>query len=461
MIGLSLCSLVATGIAGAKEVNGCLIAAATECPDADLTGLSMEDESLAQADLHGAILTNAWITRSDLTRINLSEATLTLANITNTKMAGAILTGAKGDRLYLGYLGMRRASANGSAFIDAKFKEVNGARADFTGSTLTRLNLQGGAWTDADFTRADLSGANISYAQMRGVILAQAYFRAAILQGIDANNADLRDATFYATSIRPYDGASNYSSSTFVGADLTVATIVDASVTSTDFTRSTLSGLGITDSFLSGNTFALAQGNIFVSNSDLTGRQTSGTYLPNFFTEAQLSDSRFIDSDLRGVNFGEADLRGTDFSGSNLRGTDFDGADMRRVTLPDSQLGGRPSFGCDRATKWSGAYAERFSSYCRTKGKKVVPAWCQTVESWTPALCLACNKICVFDRSAMTADTAERTPCPAFVELVEADKDYSDLGAAFREQRDLPAKGPIASAEGLDLYTEVVSPGVF
>ena len=86
---------------------------------------------------------------------------------------------------------------------------------------------------------------------------------------------------------------------------------------------------------------------------------------------------------------------------------------MRGVTLPDSQLAGRPSFGCDRATKWSGAYGALFSDYCRTKGKKVVPAWCKTVEYWTEGLCLACNKICVGGRGAITADTAERAPCLA------------------------------------------------
>lgn len=47
------------------------------------------------------------------------------------------------------------------------------------------------------------------------------------------------------------------------------------------------------------------------------------------------------------------------------------------------------------------------------------------------------------------------------LEMVGADMDYADLDAAFREDRGLPAQGPIASGESLELYTDEVSPGVF
>ncbi|MFM9049215.1 MAG: pentapeptide repeat-containing protein, partial [Actinomycetota bacterium] len=104
VVGLAL---LATGIAGAKVVNGCDIKAGAQCPGADLTRLDMEGESLAGADLTGANLTDAYITRSNLASINLTEATLTGANIMSGSMAGARLSGATGANLYLGDVGLR------------------------------------------------------------------------------------------------------------------------------------------------------------------------------------------------------------------------------------------------------------------------------------------------------------------------------------------------------------------
>jgi len=63
-----------------------------------------------------------------------------------------------------------------------------------------------------------------------------------------------------------------------------------------------------------------------------------------------------------------------------------------------------------------------------------------------------------FDWRFTSSDGANVT---VVLEMVDADMDYADLDAAFRAARGLPPRGPIASGEGLDLYTEEVSPGVF
>ena len=47
------------------------------------------------------------------------------------------------------------------------------------------------------------------------------------------------------------------------------------------------------------------------------------------------------------------------------------------------------------------------------------------------------------------------------LDVAEAFMDYSDLDAQFREDRGLPDSGPIASGDGLTLYTEFVGAGLF
>ena len=45
--------------------------------------------------------------------------------------------------------------------------------------------------------------------------------------------------------------------------------------------------------------------------------------------------------------------------------------------------------------------------------------------------------------------------------FVDASMDYSDLTRRFRQERGLPASGPIVEVDTLDLYTEEIAPGIF
>jgi uncharacterized protein YjbI with pentapeptide repeats len=168
-----------------------------------------------------------------------------------------------------------------------------------------------------------------------------------------------------------------------------------------DFTGASVSGLVVQDATVRGAVFTRARGNIVISVSNLTGRadpESGDYYIPNSFIGADLRDSQFLDSDLRGVNFTGSDLRNADLSGSNVRTALFDDADMRGVTLPDSALAGRPTFGCNKRTKWSGAYAQRFGDYCGARGDRVKPSWCNDDYEKTPDLCALCGRICIIGR---------------------------------------------------------------
>jgi len=109
-VRLALIALVAAaalagcgGSDSADEVAGCVIEAATQCPNVDFTGADLEDADLSGANLSGA----------NLTDVNLSGATLTQANL------------------------------SGAQIIDADLSDADLARANLTGATITGTNLDG------------------------------------------------------------------------------------------------------------------------------------------------------------------------------------------------------------------------------------------------------------------------------------------------------------------------------
>ena len=405
VVGLLAFVLAATGIAGAKVVNGCDIKAGAQCPGADLSGLDLESESLARADLFGADLTDAYIARTDMTSINLAEATLTRANIISGSMARATLSGASGSTLYLGDVSLRGARVVGADLPDAKFAGVTGVSADFSGTTLDRLKLEGGDWSRADFTEAVLPGASLTAVPLSATNFNGAELTRATLMGLTANNASFREANLSWSTIREHSTLYTSAASSFVKADLTLALLVGATVRYTNFSRSSLEGLALVDAVVSGSTFWSAEGTLFATGADFTGLQNAGNFLPNSFAGASLPESNFTRADLRGVDFTDANLRGANFTNADVLGTIFDGADMRGVIFPASQLGARPNFGCNKQTKWSPGYAERFTDYCKGKGQRVKPYWCRGDYPKTTALCALCGRICLDPRTGRpTAD---------------------------------------------------------
>ena len=98
---LALIALVAaaalTGCGGsdsADEVGGCVIEAATQCPNVDFTGANLKDAELSGANLSGANLTDTNLSGADLTSANLAGAQLIDADLSDADLTRANLTGA-------------------------------------------------------------------------------------------------------------------------------------------------------------------------------------------------------------------------------------------------------------------------------------------------------------------------------------------------------------------------------
>ena len=92
--------LAAAALAGcggsdsADEVAGCVIEAATQCPNVDFTGSDLEDADLSGANFSGANLTDVNLSGADLTQINLTGAQIIDADLSDADLTRAILTGA-------------------------------------------------------------------------------------------------------------------------------------------------------------------------------------------------------------------------------------------------------------------------------------------------------------------------------------------------------------------------------
>ena len=398
VIGLAASGLITTAIADARVVDGCDLKPRTICDEMVLpfTG-GLADENLTEASFRRSDLSGAYIERTQLVRAKLTETLLNDVTFLYSSLVGADLSGSASTGISFGGLSLRRATVRNVTFGASTFTGVDATGADFTGAempstTIRRTQTRVSTWSDADFTRAILTGATIVEANMSGATLADADLRGATLSSVNLTDADLFGANLSGVTLRGVQ---------FDQARLPVATMVGTEIEVADFTGASVSGLVVQDATVRGAVFTRARGNIVISVSNLTGRadpESGDYYIPNSFIGADLRDSQFLDSDLRGVNFTGSDLRNADLSGSNVRTALFDDADMRGVTLPDSALAGRPTFGCNKRTKWSGAYAQRFGDYCGAKGDRVKPSWCNDDYEKTPDLCALCGRICIIGR---------------------------------------------------------------
>ena len=225
--------------------------------------------------------------------------------------------------------------------------------------------------TEASFRRSDLSGAYIERTQL---------VRAKLTEAL------LNDVTFLYSSLAGADLSGSASTGISFGAlSLRQATVRNVTFGESSFTGVDATGADFTGAEMPSTTIRPTQTRV-------------STWSDADFTRAILTGATIVEANMSGATLADADLRNADLSGSNVRTALFDDADMRGVTLPDSALAGRPTFGCNKRTKWSGAYAQRFGDYCGAKGDRVKPSWCNDDYEKTPGLCALCGRICIIGR---------------------------------------------------------------
>ena len=167
------------------------------------------------------------------------------------------------------------------------------------GCNFFRANLNQGQFFSADLRGANFFQAGMDDVRLDMAKLSNASFDQAQMSRITMNGADLTNASMISATIP---------TSSFVDSNLTGADLSSANLNSTDFT-----GADITDA-----NFTMAD----LTNAELDSAVTSN------FTEAVFAGVTLTGATLSGSNFTDVNLTGVDLSGSNLIGANLTGAGL-------------------------------------------------------------------------------------------------------------------------------------
>lgn len=236
-------------------------ATCTPAPEADCRGVTLENVSFAEQDLHGVNFDGATLSHVSFKETNLQGATFRDARLRDLSLRGADLTGADLsnldavavnlvgvdlDKATLHFATIGSSSANGASMV--------GADARWLVAPNTVLGP------------ADLTGADLSWADLGGSDLAGAQLSHAILVHTDLRNARLAGTVFHHSVLvgaaLPFVQAG---AASFAHADLTAARLTHAHLQSatfhgallhrTDFESSDLAGASFRDATFESTNF--------------------------------------------------------------------------------------------------------------------------------------------------------------------------------------------------------------
>lgn len=174
--------------------------------NADLSGVSLDDADLraadlAGADLPGASLDGADLREADLTVADLQEAELVTADLREASLSSVTLQEADLRFSDLSKTYMDSAQLGEARLSDAELRDANLFDAYLSEASLRRTDL-----SEVVLTRADLSGAGLSYADLSGADLSrtdlsEANLEQATVVGVNLFDADLTQITPYGARI--------------------------------------------------------------------------------------------------------------------------------------------------------------------------------------------------------------------------------------------------------------------
>jgi uncharacterized protein YjbI with pentapeptide repeats len=258
---------------------------------------------LPEANLSGVKLNEVNFRHANLSVVNLSGANLSGANLSHAQINVARLSGA-----YLSQANLNHASLNVANLIRADL-----SRAQLQSASLIRAEL-----IRADLSRADLLSANLSCADLR-----EAALRHAVLRYANLSEANLRDGFLTEASL---EGA-NLNNTDMSGADLSGANFRDAEMRQANLSQANLSGAN-----LSGANLRWAD----LSGANLSWADLSG---------AKLSGANLIGADLSNANLTNASLVHANLTQARLIKAEWVGADLSGATLTGAKLYSTSRFG--------------------------------------------------------------------------------------------------------------------
>lgn len=264
---------------------------------------------------------------------DFSGATLTEVNLSGANLSTSNLSGAN-----LSVANLSGANLSGANLTKAR---LNVAR--LSGANLGKANLGQAILNVANLTLADLSGAEMGQASLVRAELSRADLSGANLCRANFSGADLKDAKLrHANLTHANLSRADLKWSTFTSANLSQANLHGTDLSSADFSGADLSNAELRQANMSRAN--LRGANLIGANlrwADLSGADLSG---------ADLSGARLSGANLTGANLSNATLLGTtlvhvDLTRANLIGVDWAGADLSGATLTGAKLYATPRYG--------------------------------------------------------------------------------------------------------------------
>lgn len=261
-----------------------------------MSGINLDDNSLAGVNFAAQNLTNASFLNVRLTGANFSQSNLTNVYFAGATLNGANLTGAVVRGTNFSGDGITAAQLYSTASYLAH--DLSGIH--LNGNGLADVNLANQNLTNASFNQATLTGANFHQANLANATFS---FAGTTLTNVNFSQANLANANFsYAV--------------------LTGASLIGTEVRGADFYRNTEYGTGITATQLYSTASYQAR--------DLTGIKLGGNNLAGFNLAGQkLMNANFLYAALAGANLSGANLANANFYNATLTNANLAGADAR------------------------------------------------------------------------------------------------------------------------------------
>ncbi len=254
----------------------------------DVEGFNAKRGQHGSPDLFAADLAN-----KKLRNVDLSGANLEKADLSGSDLTGAILI---------------KANLSGADFTGTILKEVTALRSKWREAWLEDAELDGGDFTQADFTEAVFKQVSASDAIFRNAKLSRIEASGVVMERVELDDARLKEADLS-------------------DAHLTGATLVEATLTGAKLARAHLEGVDFARAKIAG---ADLQG------ADLTGARLVGCDL----TEADLSNADMSRADCSRADLGRSTLTGAVLAGTKLAQAGLDGHEPASLAERGAELEG-------------------------------------------------------------------------------------------------------------------------
>ena len=290
----------------------------------DLTGLSLADTNMRQADFSGCMMRHMDLSNASFQEAALYACDLSFADLNNTSFVRADLRGARIESANLSGANLERADLrSGALAMDGNYHPPQ--TVNFKGANLSGARLAGTMANNADFSDANMSQVNIQHADLRGASFVGADLSGADMSGVQLSGAKLDNAILAGV---------DFSEVRDTGYDLSKA-ITDSNV-----------GLSIAELDEPLPTL-IDQHRIWVESAGQSGRQLDlsdydlrelDSLKGERLTAIKARRAKFFGMNLYKIQLQSAHLEEADFRRCDLEEADFRGSSLVKAKLSHAQL---------------------------------------------------------------------------------------------------------------------------